>query len=103
MPITPQRGRAPAPTPGRTDPAQATDVPVDQFGNIDPEWIDSLHRRLFACVEQGITAAERAQRVAAPDPVKQIREKVELLTKVFALRRAMREERHSWRKKRKRR
>lgn len=72
-------------------------VPTDNHGDIDNDWIDSLHQRLFACLEQDIAAFERIANVR-PDPVHEVREKINLLEQMLKVRRLMRE---TWPKRQK--
>ncbi len=73
-----------------TSAQQRWGVPTDPDGDIDPEWIDSLHYRLFACLEKDIIAFERVGTVK-PDPLYEIRDKIKLLEQMLKVRRLMRE------------
>lgn len=72
-------------------------VPTDKNGDIDQEWIDSLYHRLFFRLEEDIAALERVAN-AGPDPVQELRNKINLLEQVLKLRRLMRE---AWPKRQK--
>lgn len=72
-------------------------VPTNARGDIDPEWIDGLHQRLFHRLEQDIAALEHIGD-ARPDPLAEIREKVSLLEQMLKVRRLMGE---AWPKRQK--
>jgi hypothetical protein len=65
-------------------------VPTDGHGDIDNDWIDSLHQRLFAHLEQDIAVLDSIG-TAKPDPVEQLRNKINLLEQMLKVRRLMRE------------
>jgi hypothetical protein len=57
-------------------------VPTNHRGDIDFDWIDGLHQRLFHCLEQDIAVLERAQE-AGPDPSVAISKNLKLLEQYF--------------------
>jgi hypothetical protein len=116
MPNTPNRGRvhddarAPNSSIETQSSSQAADAAklhpppelLDRHGNLNQDFIDNLHFRMFLIQEQHLAALERAAE-ERPDPIAEAMRKVELYRKMVDLRLAMHKEQQMWsRVKRKR-
>jgi len=109
MPKTPHYRGAPdlarAPEPQQTPNTPALDLPplLTKEGDLNPDFIDNLHLRMARAQERNMAELERAQDCVAGDPVTDLMRHIELLKRLIALRRAMREERLMWRRMRRKR
>ena len=72
------------------------------LGEVNDEWFADVHRRMFLYIERQLAALERAEN-ALPDPLKEMRDNLDLLEQVLKVRKLTREaqpRRQSLRKKR---
>lgn len=60
------------------------------LGEVDDDWFDDVHRRMFLYLERQLAALERAEN-ALPDPAKEMRKNLDLLERVLKVRKLMQE------------